>query len=215
MFQYEEWLKCVVEKYNGAWALNDPAHRQGHFDEVYHHGVWLNKQLKLGFKEEYIFVAAYFHDLFAWSRNNHHEMSYHFILTTDCYIVTELLGKVGSSGREVVAMACKEHRASYKGVHTYLFTDFFASADRGVILSTTERVVEVVRRAYRYSKATMEGATEQEVLDNVLQHMYDKFGSNGYMNYPMVYSKAYEKAISKTKEAFDSLTIETIVKLLK
>lgn len=215
MFKYEEWLKKTTVKYSDAWKLNDTAHRQKHFDDVYHHGVWLNDKLNLGFKKELIFAAAYFHDLFAWSRHNHHEMSYHYILTTDCYIVTELLGEIGSSDREVVAMACKEHRASFKGVHSYLFTDFFASADRGVASSPTTRVVEVVRRAYHYSKSTMEDSTEQEILENVLQHMHDKFGTKGYMSYPMVYTKAYEGVIKETQEAFDSLTLQTIKKLLK
>lgn len=211
MFNYEYWLERVKEKYGKHWEVNDVAHRQDHFDDVYRLGVKLNDAFDFGYLDEDIFAVAYFHDLFSWSRVNHHELSHQFILTTDCEIITRLLGKTGSFGRELVSKACLEHRASFKGEYSSKFSELMASADRGEITSVEDRVRDIVTRAYKF--AVSNGSPNP--LEVTLEHMTEKFGSNGYQKLPTMYSEFYKELLHEVKLTIDSLTIEDIKSIVK
>lgn len=210
-FDYPYWLSRVVNKYGSHWELTDPAHRQDHFDDVYEQGLLINDKLNLGYDTKLIFVAAYFHDLFAAFREVHHTLSYEFIKETDCEIITELLGEVGSSNRVMVSDACHEHRASFKGEYTCMFSDLIASADRGGIPNVVLRITEIVKRAYLYTKDKNPNTGLEVVCVNVLTHLKDKYSSHGYSKLPLCYEVYYKDKIDLVKRMIDKLTLNDVI----
>ena len=205
------YLERIIAKYESQWERNDPAHRQSHFDEVYQHGLDLNIKLDLNYPVEWILVAAYFHDLFTFDRETHHLQSREFVLTTSCEIITELLGDIHSEARVIVANACAEHRASFKGEYTHPFSDFFASADRGIVKPITTHIPKTVKRAFDYAQATNPWANITQLCQITLEHMHEKFGTKGYMRLPRTYVQAYGRELEEVKTAFDALALEDII----
>lgn len=207
----EACLQRIIAKYSSKWERNDPAHRQSHFDAVYQHGLDLNIKLDLNYPVEWILVAAYFHDLFTFDRETHHLQARVFVLTSSCEIITELLGDVHSEARVIVANACAEHRASFKGEYSHPFSDFFASADRGPVELSDTHVPKTVRRAFAYAQVTNPWANVTQLCQVTLEHMYEKFGTKGYMRMPKTYIQVYGRELDEVKSAFDALTLEDII----
>lgn len=176
----------IKTHFAGAWAANDPAHREAHFKDVQHTAWMINEKLNLGYDKTLIMLAAYFHDLFAWSRHNHHEMSAHFIKTTDFEPIVQL----SSVDRAMLAAACAEHRASFKGGFSCEFAELINSADRGKPEAITwiERavLVKMHRSVNMNDRHDLQGS-----LHAAIAHLKDKLGPEGYARYPDMYIKSF------------------------
>lgn len=187
----------LVKDFGAAWMLNDPAHRQEHFEDVYQAGILITKRLGMYFPPQLIMLAAYFHDMFAWSRFNHHLMSAKWIETTDYPIITDL----SPDHRRLVAEACGEHRASYKGEFSSPFAELINTADRGVP-GTAESLVE---RSILYTAHHNPDLSPAEVRAMAVQHIKDKFGRNGYTRYTSMYVAAFGPELEKMFGDIDNL----------
>lgn len=213
-----EWVKRLKEAgYDQHWAMNDSAHQEGHFSDVFDHGIYINNKLNLGFKEEHIFLVAYFHDLFAWSRDNHEQLSHAYVLTSKCPVLEKLIGEDPTGSiRNLCAMACKEHRASYTPSPSYYstFSDLMASADRPLPKSKDEYIKGLVERATNYRKDKFPTLSNEEIITGVGEHLKDKFGVNGYQAIPDSYRKLYGKQLDSLSKAVDNLTIHELTELV-
>ncbi len=75
MNQLDTMRERIILDFTPAYQLNDEAHRVKHFSNVEKCGNEINQRLGLGFDSRLILLVAFFHDMFAWSRINHHDMS--------------------------------------------------------------------------------------------------------------------------------------------
>lgn len=174
----------IVKEFSAEWELNDPAHRADHFEEVFQCGVFINKKLELGYDEKLILFAAYFHDMYARSRDNHHMMSYHWMSTTTNPLILENLDPGETM---LVAWGCQQHRASFEGTFKNQFCELINSADRGF----PGDVPAMLERAIKYRTSASPELSKEEVLDVSIDHLKDKFGKGGYARYPALYIKAF------------------------
>ncbi|MNN60167.1 hypothetical protein D3C81_1753350 [compost metagenome] len=158
-------------------------------------GQYINEKLDLGYNPKLILLFAYFHDLFAYSRNNHQELSATWVATTDHPFVQEL----EASEREWLAHACREHRASYEGEYSCQFSELAAAADRGF----PGRVEGMVQRAVMYR--VDRGVVEQEAYPGAVEHIKEKFGSGGYAKYPKLYTDAFGEQLAEQRKEVDAL----------
>jgi len=192
-------LKEIFNReFQNHWMLNDPAHRASHFEEVFQCGVLINDKLKLGFDPKLILFAAYFHDLFAWSRANHHILSSEFILDTCHPVITKHLD---ACERQLVAAACRQHRASFIGDFENQFCELINSADRG--LPSPAEVA--IRRAIQYRTHRSPELSEDEVKACSIAHVKEKFGTGGYARYPDLYELAFDAQLSRYRNQIDAL----------
>ena len=192
---YSELETRIIEEFSSKWELNDPAHRLSHFKSVQSCGVYINATLKLNYDVNLITMVAYFHDLFAWSRDNHHEMSAFWIMTTD----HPLVNWMDSTQRKLVSNACKEHRASYKGVYSHEFSELMASADRGEPGNIEDMLIRAVQ--FRTSK----GMGYKEAHEGALLHLKEKYGSNGYARYPRMYQETFKDILDRQRIFIDEM----------
>lgn len=194
-----EIRETLAKDFGDAWLLNDAAHRQRHFDEVEDVGHYLNRTLRMGFDPKLITLSAYFHDLFAWSRFNHHKLSAEWVRTTDYHLIKALTPE----DRELVAQGCQHHRASGVGGWPSKFAELICAADRGFPCEVRALVI----RCITGNIVKMAGSTNLEILQHVTQHIKDKYGSNGYARFPDCYQWAFSQQLDKQRLIVDSMVI--------
>lgn len=176
------------------YAKNDPRHKIDHADSVYESALFIAGELGLrdSIDTTWIALAAYWHDAFVWvSRKMHHQLAYEYIMTTD----HPHIAAVGTIGRECIATATLQHRASGDGIYSSDLSQIIAAADRGV-----PSVEARCKRSY------VAGSDNQEIA-RCVQHLKDKYGSNGYAHgRNQYYTTVYGPQIEQMKKKIDSLT---------
>ena len=187
-------------KYAAAYLLNDPAHRENHFREVMDNMLSIMEVVDVGVEgtsaKRMAVAAAYLHDLFAWSRENHHNLSHEFVRSSQC----ELLADFTPEEREMVALACLEHRASFKGEFSNIFSAAFNAADLG-----PPDVMEDVSRAYTYARAKQQDLSREQAVQVAIEHMVDKFGRTGYARRSDIYILSYGVQLEEYFTAIEGL----------
>lgn len=203
-----DYKSALASRFRNAYLSNDSAHRTEHFDDVLLTGLYINERLELGYNPLAILLVAYIHDLFAWSRDNHHQLSWHFMMTTQDPLILEILQRIEQESnvsdiREAIAYGCLEHRASYKGAFTNTFSQLMNSADRGM----PKGVESILARAYAYARDNNPPTSVQGLLEISIAHLKDKFSRNGYARYPEMYQQIFSDELEELWDAVDDLAL--------
>ena len=186
----------IIKDFSRRWELNDGAHRFGHFAEVEAVGNYINDTLKLGFDPMLIMLVAFFHDMYAYDRYNHHLMSGEWVRSTDYLSIVAL----SPEERIMVAAGCREHRASGNQPFTCDFAELMCSADRGF---PTDDVEILLSRAIQVRLA--KGDSQEAARAGAIVHMKEKFGSQGYARYPRFYEQTFEKELLLQRQMVDRM----------
>lgn len=197
---FEQQRMGVVEKYNSHWELLDKAHRLDHFDSVFNTAILIlgrSPQLQVDARE--VFLVAYFHDLFTWSRSNHHYLAETFIRTTNCQIVKEMAATPDAIDR--VALACREHRASWTGGFSGDLSRLMSAADRGVP-STAKSLLD---RALVYAATHNPEKSKSEIMELSIVHIKEKYGRGGYAKIPLMHLQMFAEEYETLYGEIDSL----------
>lgn len=189
-------LRNIIRRdFAAMYEVNDAAHRLPHFSAVEECGNRINETLGLGYSPKLIMLVAHWHDLFAWSRNNHHDLSATWVRTSD-YAILEELDPVE---RELVAIGCQEHRASRTDPFTHGFGELMNAADREL----PGDVGAMLERAIQFRMAR--GCTRDEALKPAVEHLKDKFGPGGYARYPKLYQFVFWTELEAQREEIKNL----------
>lgn len=189
---------AIIKEFSPMWELNDKAHRVEHFEDVFQCGMYINDKLELGYEPKLILFAAYFHDLFAWSRYNHHEMAFHWMTTTDFPLI---LDNLNPKETMIVAWGCHQHRASYKGEFKGKFCELINAADRG----RPGNISSMLDRAIKYrEKKHPEMSRDQRYVD-AIKHLHDKYGFQGYARYPAIYTNLFGVELEQQRAEINDL----------
>lgn len=186
----------VREQFTNAWNLNDYGHREAHFMEVETTAHYLCIELGLDHDPEAILLAAYFHDLFSWSRHNHHLLSATYVRTTD----NPLLDR---PDRDLIADGCEFHRGSGKLPFPNQFAELICSADRGVPNSIELVLMRTLQTRF-FKEPYMNRIA---AMESSLVHVKEKYGSDGYARYPDLYTSVFGYQIEEQKKTIDRIFI--------
>ncbi|MNZ13312.1 hypothetical protein D3C78_302080 [compost metagenome] len=196
---YIETLKSqIVAAFAEKWSINDKAHQEKHFENVFQCGLIINERLGLGFDQKIILFAAYFHDLFAWSRVNHHELALHWIQGTDHPLIIDNLNP---NEQSLVAWACYQHRASFKGDFRNKFSELINSADREL----PGDVAQMLERAVLYRQKNFPGMTVEQGFEDSVKHLKEKFGIGGYARFPQMYLDCFAEELEFQRQQIMAL----------
>lgn len=183
----------IVQTFTPLWEFNDLAHRVEHFCEVYKTGLEMINRLHLTrFDRKLLMFSAYFHDMFAWSRENHHLLSEEFIRGT-CHEL--IVDNLNHSERILVAGACRRHRASNREPFANDFEEFFNAADR----ERPKGAEALLKRAIDFRRSRSPEMSEKEILETSIKHVKEKYGKFGYATYPAYYRTAFNDELTKTQ----------------
>lgn len=180
-----------IRKYYGDkfYISNDDAHGIEHADEVCDLMLKMNKELSLNLDKTIIILAAYIHDIYSddEGRAIHHQLANSYVLG----IKDKILNYLSRDSKVTIANAVKEHRASYKGEFSSVLSELLSSADRGY-----PNFQNIYNRALKYAK----GNEEQTKL-----HLIDKFGREGYANFPDMYKNFFKDELELLYKEIDNL----------
>lgn len=172
-------------------------------------------------------VASIFHDLFQEeNRLQHHELSAKYAEKIPTFIKKQY----DIIDSRLVALLCKEHRASFNGEFSNILCEIFSAADRDTLDLKT-----VIQRSYSYTKKRREvnprrniiieiGGTQyyvdklmRDLITNdwefekveVFYHIIDKFSKVGYMFTNIkqngIFMEYYKNDIQKFWDEIDHL----------
>lgn len=188
----------LIGAFSPLYEMNDAAHQTDHFEDVYETGCAINGLLNLKYEKRLIMIVSYCHDMFSWSRKNHHVLSSEFIRNTDHKLIFDLLTPLE---RITVGAACETHRASFRGEFFDDFGQLMNSADRGMPLGAEQ----LITRAILYSKNKYPELEDHRA--RAIMHVKDKYGTNGYARYPTMYSLAFGDKLKTQKCEIDEMQI--------
>jgi len=188
----------IIQSFTPMWELNDLAHRVEHFSEVYQTGLEMSARLSVNPNKKLLLFSSYFHDMFAWSRENHHLLSEEFMRGTCHELISDHLTTIE---RNIVAGACRKHRASNKEPFTNFFEEFFNAADRERPISAEV----TLQRAIAFRKSRNPEMSEETVIANSIKHVKEKYGTNGYASYPDCYKIAFSDELKKLQQEIAEL----------
>lgn len=188
----------------------DIAHKQDHIKDVMDRSKNLirNHSMFMGLSEidkhefvEDLRLAVLFHDCGAEvNRKMHH------VIGADVFReIAKSQGGLTDARIHKIALAIEEHRGSYDGEFSSFLSEVLSAADRG----NPDSLEYTVIRSYEYAK-TNQSKVHSEATTHALEHVKDKYGSNGYARYSKIYLDFYSKELNKFKKAVDSLTIEQV-----
>lgn len=193
----DELRDKIIQEFTPHWALNDSAHRIEHFLAVEECANYINDKLSLGCDPKLIMLAAFFHDLFAWSRYNHHIMSQEWVATND----HPIFRKLTHPERELVSNACGEHRASFEGAFSSTLSRLISSADRG----RPGFVTDMLERSKAYHRDALK-LGDEAANRGAVDHLKEKFGTGGYARFPALYEQAFGDELDHQRFLIDNLT---------
>lgn len=194
----------LVQLYQPFYQINDRAHQIAHVITVTDEAMEINRVLELGLDDCILVGAAMTHDLFNTNREMHHDLVRMYLLTNSIYWMREFSEKE----RMIMAAAAGEHRASYKGEYTSMYSEVVSAADRG---RPNDRSAVIRCAVYGFDKS---GYTGVALFNHVMSHMREKYGTSGYARYPDLYTKFYSESLSKfqaTMEHLNAAEIELFV----
>lgn len=174
---------------------NDLAHQIDHADDVCDLALKLNETLEVKEEVTLVIMAAYFHDIFAKDREVHHELSYNYVSEMQ----NEILSDLSDEDRKKVAMACLEHRSSFHDTFYSPISEIITSADRGY--PNLANNLERSKRFWISKHEANEASAERHARD----HMKEKYGANGYANYPLLYRRYFKRELEMMQQEIEDL----------
>jgi len=187
----KNFRKKVRDYYKHYYENGDEAHLIDHADSVCDLALSINKECD----EKLVILASYMHDMFnATNRAKHNELAYEYALKADDKFLKELT----KEELQKVAYALLEHRASFKGEFFSPLSEIISSADREL-----PNLEPIVIRCIKFNND----------IESVHRHIKEKYGTNGYANYPKVYKEIFSQELEAFQKEADELSIERILEI--
>lgn len=202
--EYIELLEQLCQDFAAEYSINDMAHQLDHVRKVAVHAIHINETLKLGLDRRMLVIPAILHDMYTRQRDIHHLLARLFILTSKY----PHLRPFSEGERLLMADAAAEHRASYTGEYSSMYSQVIAAADRGVPAD----LKEMVDRSWNYAVSRL-GCDETKAAEHVLQHLKEKYATTGYARYPDLYLRMYGIQLAEMRREVAAFTLERVKEL--
>jgi len=187
-------LNLMISFVEPYYNKNDLAHQLNHAKSVFERAIMFNNYFNLNIPEDEIIAAALMHDVQLYlGRDNHHEAGALFAINEAYPGKTDM--SLESQYR--VTSAIREHRASYTGKYSSILSELISSADRDV---PDENSVKILM------ERCLKCRTGKNRIQDSIKYLKDKYGTNGYARYPLIYESFYGEMILTRTKAIDMLT---------
>lgn len=204
--QYRDLMVQLKEDFGPEYLLNDRAHQWDHVSAVAERALDINEQFELGYDRRMVVIPALLHDLFTRYRNIHHTLIKEFLLTTDYRHIRPFT----ASQRKLMAEAAYTHRASYTGTYPHILCELIATADR----EPPRDIQSILVRAWKYAEKH-HGGSRLVIAQQVVNHMREKFSTNGYAKYPDLYLRKYNLQLQEMRTFMDHVDVDTVMEMVE
>lgn len=169
--EYSNLYDTIIAKY---YNMNN-GHGEQHIVEVIDGSLELNELLREEERvdERLIFVAALYHDV-----GNKYNRKFHAEIAEEIVRREEILkGMFSNEEINLIALACAEHRSSYKGEMSSMLSKIVNDGDS---LSSLD-IEPMMKRSINYN-ILHEVCTMEDLKECVHHHLHIKFGIGGYLD---------------------------------
>lgn len=185
-----------------SYSLNDQAHNLAHALDICHRALAINDDLNMQLDLYEIAVAALAHDMFSWTRSNHDEMVYHWIMT----LSAPWIDRFRPNQIERIALAAKEHRSSYIGRYSSRLSELVATADRD---PPTDKPERLLIRALEFRGQYLTRPIALSVLRECIEHVKEKYGTKTARKFPQLWLNYYQDSYVAYRQGVDIITVES------
>ena len=164
----QDLIKYIESTIFPKYELNEAAHNIKHILSVINRSFEISKNYDIDLNLVYV-IAAY-HDIgHHIDRNNHEKIS------ADIIIKDENLNNFFTKEELcIIKDAIEDHRASTGIEPRNIYGKIVSAADKNLTID------DAISRTYFYTKKHNPNFSEQEVLEEIYNHLDKKFGKNGY-----------------------------------
>ena len=141
-----------------------------------------------------VYTIAAYHDL-----GHHIDRKRHEIISAQIFIEDENMKKwFSDEQRKIIKDAIEDHRASSNHEPRSIYGKIVSTADRAILDFETP-----IKRTYLYGLAHFPNLSNEEHVEEVYNHLKQKFGRNGYAK---VYLKdpEFDESLEKFRQALDN-----------
>ena len=173
------FIEKIIEKYKKFDGAHDDAHARMVIKNSEYIATNMMKDEKIEIDMNMVKVIAAMHDLgLAYDRETHHIKSGEIVRKSK-----ELRKFFTEEQIELIAKSVEEHRASYKGEYTSVYSKIVSDADRMNDINT------MISRTYKWNRKHYPDLNDEEIYNEVIQHLQDKYGEKGYARFNTKYAE--------------------------
>ena len=196
--ELDKFIERTIEKYKKFDGAHDDNHARMVIKNSEYIASNMMKDEKIELNMNMVKVIAAMHDLgLAYDRETHHTKSGEIVRKE------KMLRKFFTEDQiELIAKSVEEHRASYKGEYTSVYSKIVSDADRMNDINT------MIDRTYKWNRKHYPDKNDKEIYDEVINHLQDKFGEKGYARFNTKYAEDVlnqSRKIIMNNEEFDKI----------
>ena len=196
--ELDRFIERTIEKYKKFDGAHDDAHARMVIKNSEYIAANMMKDEKIQLDMRMVKVIAAMHDLgLAYDRETHHTKSGEIVRKEK-----ELRKFFSEEQIELIAKSVEEHRASYKGEYTSVYSKIVSDADRMNDINT------MIERTYKWNRKHYPDKNDKEIYDEVISHLQDKYGEKGYVRFNTKYAEDVlnqSRKIIMNNEEFDKI----------
>ena len=200
-----EIVKYVEENIFPMYSKNERGHGIEHIKTV------IRKSLELAdgrdVDMDMVYVIAVYHDL-----GHHIDRKRHEIVSAKLFMEDENMKKwFTDDKRNIIKEAIEDHRASSNHKPRSIYGMIVSSADRTIV-----SVDNSIKRAYSYGLRNFPEYSEEEQIERIYNHLYEKYYEGGYAK-TYLKNDEYEEGLKKLRIALEDKEkfIERIKEVIK
>ena len=200
-----EIVKYVEENIFPMYSKNERGHGIEHIKTV------IRKSLELAdgrdVDMDMVYVIAVYHNL-----GHHIDRKRHEIVSAKLFMEDENMKKwFTDDKRNIIKEAIEDHRASSDHKPRSIYGMIVSSADRTIV-----SVDNGIKRAYSYGLRNFPEYSEEEQIERIYNHLYEKYYEGGYAK-TYLKNDEYEEGLKKLRIALEDKEkfIERIKEVIK
>lgn len=161
------------------YSKNEKAHDINHIIYVINHAFSISKNYEVDLN--LIYTIAAFHDI-----GHHIDKEKHEIISADIMNNDKFLKEFFSNDELLlIKEAIEDHRASSSRIPRSIYGKIVSAADKNLTVDIA------ITRTYLYNRKYFPNLNEEELYEEIYNHLNEKFGKNGYAKI-YVKDEAYE-----------------------
>lgn len=161
------------------YSKNEKAHDINHIIYVINHAFSISKNYEVDLN--LIYTIAAFHDI-----GHHIDKEKHEIISADIMNNDRFLKEFFSNDELLlIKEAIEDHRASSSRIPRSIYGKIVSAADKNLTVDIA------ITRTYLYNRKYFPNLNEEELYEEIYNHLNEKFGKNGYAKI-YVKDEAYE-----------------------
>ena len=150
------------------YSKNEKAHDINHIIYVINHAFSISKNYEVDLN--LIYTIAAFHDI-----GHHIDKEKHEIISADIMNNDKVLKEFFSNDELLlIKEAIEDHRASSSRIPRSIYGKIVSAADKNLTVDIA------ITRTYLYNRKYFPNLNEEELYEEIYNHLNEKFGKNGY-----------------------------------